>query len=140
MGTDLTELTLSAAVKKVEWGAFRSCRLERISVDKGNPCYSDEGNCLSERRTHTLLFCAAGGELPADTLTVERLALAERGGSSITIPAGVQKIRRTRVRGEYAPLMVDFPGEAGDIITFRVTSGSYAHRFAKRNHIPCELM
>ena len=140
MGTDLTELTLPAAVKKVEWGAFRSCRLERISVDKENPYYSDEDNCLSERRTHTLLFCAAGGELPADTLTVERLALAERGGSSITIPAGVQKIRRTRVRGEYAPLMVDFPGEAGDIITFRVTSGSYAHRFAKRNHIPFELM
>lgn len=66
--------------------------------------------------------------------------MAERGGSSITIPAGVQKIRRTRVRGEYAPLMVDFPVEAGDIITFLVTSGSYAHRFAKRNHIPFELM
>ena len=114
-----------------------------------NPWFSGEGDCLTDRRTRTLLAVSAGGVIPADTLVIERSALDGFDGSPyVTIPSGVQRIEHFSVEGSTRmPTAAEFPcrtrGEGEDArkpSVFRVVRGSYTHHFAVQNQIPYEFI
>lgn len=143
------ELYIPSTLEEIGCGAFRGCPLKRITVAPDNPRFSDEGGCLTDRRTHTLLAVSAGGVIPADTLVIERSALDGFGGSPyVTIPPSVQRIERFEIDDSTKmPTAAEFPhrarGEGEDareLSVFRVVRGSYAHQFAVQEHIPYEFI
>lgn len=143
------ELYIPSTLEEIDYGAFRGCPLKRITVAPDNPRFNDEGGCLTDRRTHTLLAVSAGGVIPADTLVIERSALDGFDGSPyVTIPPSVQRIEHFSVGGGMRmPMAVEFPHRARDEgedamepSVFRVVRGSYAHHFAAQNQIPYEFI
>ena len=143
------ELYIPSTLEEIGSGAFRGCPLKRITVAPDNPRFSDEGGCLTDRRTHTLLAVSAGGVIPADTLVIERSALDGFDGSPyVTIPPSVQRIERFSVGGGMRmPMAVEFPHRARDEgedamepSVFHVVRGSYAHHFAAQNQSPYEFI
>ncbi len=66
-GTSLTSITIPKSVTFIEEGAFCNCqKLERITVEEGNPEYDSRDNCnaIIETSTDTLIMSCAKTTVP----------------------------------------------------------------------------
>lgn len=97
---ELEALEIPKSVVNIEEYAFNGCRVAyEIKVDKGNPNYYSEGNCLIEKETGKLLFGSNNSTIPDGVKIIAKNALAGYDGiTSIVIPEGCVSIEEGAFR------------------------------------------
>ena len=61
----LTELKIPKSVTKIGHGILTSCsRLERVTVEEGNPIYHSDGNCVIHSENKTLIALCYNSSIP----------------------------------------------------------------------------
>ena len=90
----ITEITLPKTVTKLYSDVFSECsKLTRISVDKDNPVYHSEGNCIIETASNTLIEGCNGSVIPYGVVTIESDAFdCRRYIKRINIPSTVTSL------------------------------------------------
>ncbi len=92
----IQSITIPASIITIERDALASCyNLTAITVEKGNPIYHSQGNCLIETATGVLVLGCANSIIPDDGSITEigRTAFNRCTGlKEITIPEGVTVI------------------------------------------------
>ena len=90
----LTSIVIPDSVVYIGEGAFEVCPIP-IKVDKGNPAYHNDGNCVIETESKTLIAGWNTSVIPADG-SVTRIANQAFGGctglTSVVIPDGINSI------------------------------------------------
>lgn len=98
LGCPLKSLTLPSGLQSIAEGAFLRCsKLERITVEEGNPYFYVESGCLIDVTSKTLLSAAVGSTIPTteDITAVGDGAFAGAAWlTQLTVPANIQKISR----------------------------------------------
>lgn len=92
--SSLKELTLSANVTELGDGCFGRTGLERIDVDKDNPVYRSEGNCIIRRADEELLIGCRTSKIPYGVKSIGRDAFIGVESTEIQIPSSVTTIKR----------------------------------------------
>ena len=94
----LASVTIGKCVTVIEDSAFRNCGgLKHITVEKGNPAYRSETDCLIEISTGTLILGCKNSVIPNGVKSIGNWAFSDcKDLTSIPIPNGVKSI------GEYA--------------------------------------
>ncbi len=92
----LTSIVLPKSVTTLSGGAFAHCyALSNMSVEKGNPVYHSQGNCIIKTSTKTLVEGCKNSSIPADG-SVTRIGtnafLGCQNLTNITIPEGITHI------------------------------------------------
>lgn len=94
--TELTSVTISAGVTSIGDGAFIGCSaVEKINVDKDNPIYHSDGNCLIKTGDKELIFGCKNSVIPSDgsvTIISEEAFMNCTSLKSVMIPNNVTKI------------------------------------------------
>ena len=81
----LAEIKIPASVISIGEGVFARCSaLERITVESGNHFYYNDGNCLIEWATKTLIAGCKNSAIPADGSVVAIGASAFEGCTALT--------------------------------------------------------
>lgn len=63
--TNLTSITISASVTSIGTNPFAGCEnITNISIDKNNPIYYNEGNCIIEKASKTLITGFTDSAIP----------------------------------------------------------------------------
>ena len=107
----LKKIAIPDTVTSIGAGAFTNCGdLEEITVDKNNPVYHSDGNCLIETKKKILLRGCKNSVIPADgSVTVlgensfsndsihPRNNVHSKGIHEVVIPNGITKICRARL-------------------------------------------
>ncbi len=93
-GSGLTEINLPKTVESVYSDAFEECaKLMRISVDKDNPVYYSDGNCIIETETKTLIAGCNGSVIPYGVVAIDSGAFdSRRYIKRINIPSSVTSL------------------------------------------------
>ena len=87
-GCNIENITIPKSVTKIGNEAFYDCKnLKSIKVDKGNPVFTGENNCLIREADKTLIFCCQGAKIPDYVINIEKSAFS--GVESIVIPKNV---------------------------------------------------
>ena len=90
-------VTIPASVNEIGANPFMDCILEGITVESGNSSYYDEGNCLIEKSTKTLITGFNNFTIPSDIKVIGNSAFFDCGSlTSITLPSSLTSI------GDYA--------------------------------------
>lgn len=95
--SSLKSISFPKSVEYIATSALERTNLDSISVDKDNPYYSGEGNCLIEKETKTLIKGFSNSVIPADgsvTIIGEEAFYDCEGLTSIVIPEGVRRIEK----------------------------------------------
>ena len=94
--TGLTSINIPSGVTFINGSAFSGCTgLTSITVDKNNPEYKSEGNCLIEKLTGNLVLGCKTSVIPTDgsVTSIGTSAFSRCTGlTSITIPSSVTTI------------------------------------------------
>ncbi len=123
---ELTDINIPKSVTSIAVGAFRHCSgLKSITVDKTNPVFHSDGNCIIETSSKTLIAGCKTTTIPQDGSVTEISSSAFSGCTDLqflSIPNCVKNI------GKYA-----FKG--CENLTLYFDDGSYAQKYAKDNNI-----
>ena len=94
-------VTIPASVTEIGLNPFRRCsNLEGITVESGNSSYYDEGNCLIEKSTKTLITGFNNSTIPSDIkIIVDYAFFACESLTSITLPSSLTSIGRGAFSG-----------------------------------------
>ena len=94
---NLKSITLPSSLTSISGSAFSACSaLETIEVDKDNKVYHDEGNCIIETDTNTLVIGCQNSVIPSYISSIGDNAFSGCSDlTSITIPKGVTSIGST---------------------------------------------
>src|SRR5699024_9933002 len=88
-------IDIPSSVTSIDRNVFYCENLEELKVEKGNPVYHSEGNCLIETESKTLLAGCKNSRIPTDG-SVTRIGSGAFWGCSslakITIPKSVTSI------------------------------------------------
>ena len=157
--TKIQSVFIPASVISLAPGSFNSPRLKNITVSNENPIYDSRNNCnaVIESNTDTLIIGTNQTIIP-DTVKVISMDSFKRSGlSTITIPEGVESIKRYAF-GENSKLSkVIIPrsvtsiepynfgaGTTGDLIVggtkMYVYDQSYAHSYALNTNLAYVLL
>ncbi len=93
--TGLTSLNIPSSVEYIGRVAFAytSENLESITVDKNNPNYYSEGNCLVERHTGKLILGCNTSVIPKGVMVIGDMAFYNcKLMTELNIPEGVEEI------------------------------------------------
>ena len=79
VGSSLRSITIPEGVVYIDQGAFVSCwSLETVEVDEGNKVYHDDGNCIIETDTNTLVVGCKNSDIPSYVSSIGDLAFYGR--------------------------------------------------------------
>ena len=112
----LKKIAIPDTVTSIGAGAFTNCGdLEEITVDKNNPVYHSDGNCLIETKKKIMLRGCKNSVIPADgSVTVlgensfsndsihPRNNVHSKGIHEVVIPNGITKICKSAFEFNYA--------------------------------------
>lgn len=94
--TSLTEINIPTAVESIGEFAFLYCgAVDRISVGKENEFFSDDGNCLIDKATKTIIRGSNNSIIPDDgsVVAIGTLAFSYAAGlKEIDLPSCVEEI------------------------------------------------
>ena len=86
----LTEINIPKSVTNIGSSIFAYCQsLAKISIDKDNPVYHVEDNCIIETASKTLIASCNGGIIPYGVVSIGQNALQRIGVKFINIPSTV---------------------------------------------------
>ncbi len=109
--TKIKELHIPKSVKTIEVNAFAGCNdLKTITVDPANETYAGVNNCIIEKATKTLLFCASGATIPNDEALVTAMGSCSvdvLDGDTVNIPACITEIPEDAIRADAKCINVD---------------------------------
>ena len=117
-----TSITIPRNVSNIEYGAFRGCSLDllSISVDEANPYYDSRNNCnaIIETASNTLVLGCRNTTVPDD---IRNIGLYAFDGcselTSTTIPNGVTNIGVCAYSGCSGLTSITIPGSVTSIDT-----------------------
>ena len=89
---EIGELYIPRSVEQISPGAFDSCRIRKFIIDKGNPYFHEQGNCVIARNTSRLKGVGLNYEIPNEVKIISTGSLHLAKGSTIVIPDGVEEI------------------------------------------------
>lgn len=91
---DITSCIINKNTKSIESGVFAECTgLTRIIVEKDNPIYYSENNCVIEKSSKRLIAGCQNSIIPNDVKIIEDYAFNNCSGlESIIIPDSVTRI------------------------------------------------
>lgn len=97
----LQSVSFPKTLKKIGKEVFYRCdSLQKITVAKENPVYESSGNCLSSKKTKTLIRGTNTGVIPKGIQTIEEDAFRNCTGlKTVTIPDGVTTIGESAFLG-----------------------------------------
>ena len=90
--TKIKEINIPKAVKTIAPSVFADCNeLRKVTVAPENETYVGIDNCIIEKATKKLVYCAVGATVPADgsVTTIGNSAFRYMAGGTIHIPAAV---------------------------------------------------
>ena len=90
--TKIKEITIPKAIKSIAPSIFSDCNeLRKVTVAPENETYVSIDNCIIEKATKKLVYCAVGASVPADgsVTTIGNSAFRNMAGGTIHIPACV---------------------------------------------------
>ena len=157
--TKIQSVFIPASVISLAPGSFNSPRLKNITVSNENPIYDSRNNCnaVIESNTDTLIIGTNQTIIPDTVKTIGMDSFKRSGLSTITIPEGVESIKRYAF-GENSKLSkVIIPrsvtsiepynfgaGTTGDLIVggtkMYVYDQSYAHSYALNTNLAYVLL
>ncbi len=149
--TGLKSVSIPGSVKSIGTAAFCCGSLKSIDVDKNNPIYHSEGNCLIETESKTLIAGCETSIIPDDG-TVTGIGCCAFSGCSglkdLTIPDGVTSIgfRAFSECGELQRIIIpdsviEIEKEAfynSENYFIKCNEGSFAYKYAIENNIPTD--
>ena len=110
----LTSITIPDSVTSIGYMAFYDCSgLEHITVEKGNPIYRSERDCLIDFSTQTLILGCKNSVIPNGVTSIGGYAFSGCSGfTSITIPDSVTSIGSNAFYGRSSLETVYYQGTA----------------------------
>ena len=92
--SSLTSITLPSSLIRIASTTFNGCSgLESITVEKDNPVFHSEGNCLIETESKTLVLGCKNSSIPSYITSIGDYAFYRCTGlTSITLPEGLTSI------------------------------------------------
>ncbi len=148
--TGLTSINIPSSITSIGSWAFYGCTgLTSITVDKNNPVYKSEGNCLIEKSTGNLVLGCKTSVIPTDgsvTTIGSGAFYGCTGLTSITISSGVTSIGWGAFSGCAGLTSINIPESVTEIeddafygcekLRIYGKEGSYAQAYAKEKGIP----
>lgn len=91
---NLREIVVPATVSEIDVGVLTGCsNLEKIEVDKNNPNFKSEGNCLLTKDGKTLVAGCKNSVIPKVVEEIAEFAFADSGLKVANLPKGLKKIK-----------------------------------------------
>lgn len=106
----LSEIYISKSVEVIDPEAFDSNFVENVEVDKNNPYYYSDGNCIIEKASKTVVFGCKNSVIPDGVLSIGSCAFKNcEGLTEIVIPDTVTAIYSSAFSGCVNITKIDMP-------------------------------